>query len=205
MESEQRTPEARLRLRPPLPWMVALAGLLALATLALVAWQRPHPDPRVVFPRIQGAGGILPVDPSALMPSAVAEHRLLVDIDSDEVGRSGHNLRLETAAKILNLYAQAGVPAGKVHLALLLYGRGVDVALSDAEYRARFHRRNPDAGLLAQLHRAGVSTIACGQALGHQAITAADLQPGVRLALSALTEREELETAGYRAVPKEPH
>jgi intracellular sulfur oxidation DsrE/DsrF family protein len=192
-------------LRRRLPWLLVLVALIAATAFALVRWQRPHPDPRLEFPRIQGAGGILPVDPGALMPSSTAEHRLLVDIDSAERDRSGHSVRLSTAAKILNLYAAAGVPPDKVHMALLLYGRGVDVALADPQYRARFHRANPDAALLAQLQRAGVSTIACGQALGHQALTTADLQPGVRLALSALTEREELESAGYRAVPKEPH
>jgi intracellular sulfur oxidation DsrE/DsrF family protein len=197
--------DAASTLRRRLPWLLVLFGLLAATAFALLRWQRPHPDPRLEFPRIHGAGGILPVDPGALMPSTTAQHRLLVDIDSAERDRSGHSIRLQTAAKILNLYAAAGVPADKVHMALLLYGHGVEVALADAQYRARFHRPNPDAALLAQLQRAGVSTIACGQALGHQAIAAADLQPGVRLALSALTEREELETAGYRSVPKEPH
>jgi intracellular sulfur oxidation DsrE/DsrF family protein len=199
-------PDGVGRRRRRLSWLLVLLALVAAtAFVLLVRWQHRQPDPRLEFPRIHGAGGILPVSPGALLPSATADHRLLVDIDSAERDRSGHSIRLQTAAKILNLYAAAGVPADKVHMALLLYGHGVEVALGDGQYRARFHRPNPDAALLAQLQRAGVSTIACGQALGHQAITAADLQPGVRLALSALTEREELETAGYRAVPKEPH
>jgi hypothetical protein len=80
-------------------------------------------------------------------------------------------------------------------------GNRVGGGASNAASTARhcFHKLLTFACLLSPrpFQRAGVSTIACGQALDHQAISTADLQPGVRLALSALTEREELGSAGY--------
>ena len=51
-------------------------------------------DPALSFPRIQGAGGVLAVDASAVMPSASAMHRLFVDISEDATAPGGINRRL---------------------------------------------------------------------------------------------------------------
>jgi intracellular sulfur oxidation DsrE/DsrF family protein len=180
------------------------AGLFLLCCAAVVAAFRPNtPDPRLTFPRIHAAGGVLPVDASAEMPSATAVHKLFVDVDEAGSSHHGVNARLNTAAKILNLYALAGVPANKVRMVILFYGEGVNLALSDQAYREKFHQPNPNADLLMQLRGANVKMVACGQALGHQGFTLADIRPGMTLALSALTAREELQAAGYGSVPKE--
>jgi intracellular sulfur oxidation DsrE/DsrF family protein len=181
-------------------------ALLLIACAAIVAFALPHsrPDPRLAYPRIHGAGGVLPVGPRALMPSAATDHRLYIDIDSNESTHGDVSRRLHTAAKLLNLYALAGVPDDKVHMVVLFYGRGVDLALSDTAYQARFGHPNPNANLIRQLHRANVKMVVCGQALGHQNFVAANIRPGMTLALSALTAREELQAAGYGEVPKEP-
>lgn len=185
-------------------WLVGAALLLLCCAAVAVAFRPSGPDPRLAFPRIHGAGGVLPVDPSAEVPSVTAVHKVLVDVDNDASSRRGINARLNTAAKILNLYAMAGVPANKVHMVILFYGEGVNLALSDEAYREKYHRSNPNTALLTQLRHADVKMVACGQALGHQSFTLADVHPGVKLALSALTAREELQAAGYGSVPKEP-
>lgn len=181
-------------------------GLFVLVGAAVIGTHRVAgtPDPRLAFPRIHAAGGVLPVDPSAEMPSTTAVHKLFIDVDQDEVARHGVNARLNTAAKILNLYALAGVPADKVRMVILFYGQGVNLALSDEAYQLKFHRANPNADLLRQLRGANVKMVACGQALGHQSFTLSELHEGMTLALSALTAREELQAAGYGVVPKEP-
>jgi intracellular sulfur oxidation DsrE/DsrF family protein len=182
-------------------------ALLPIACAAVIAFTfaQPQPDVRLAYPRIHAAGGVLPVGHDALMPSTAAAHRLYIDIDSDGPTRGNEiNARLHTAAKLLNLYALAGVPDDKVHLVLLFYGRGVDLALSDAAYRKKFGHPNPNAHLIGQLRQAHVKMVVCGQALGHQNFEAANIRPGMTLALSALTAREELQAAGYGEVPKEP-
>lgn len=184
-------------------WWGSAALLLLFCGAAVLAFRPSDPDPRLAFPRIQGAGGVLPVDASAELPSATALHKILVDVDDDGPSHGGVNARLYTAAKILNLYAMAGVPAEKVHMVILFYDRGVNLALSDGAYLEKYHRQNPNASLLTQLRQADVKMVACGQALGHQSFTLADVHPGIKLALSALTAREELQAAGYGSVPKE--
>ncbi|UGB38802.1 DsrE family protein [Frateuria soli] len=191
-------------IRRALAWSGIALLLVACAAAVAFTFSRPQPDPRLAYPRIHGAGGVLPVGPNALMPSTVAEHRLYIDVDSDEPTRGEINRRLHTAAKLLNLYALAGVPNEKVHLVVLFYGRGVDLALSDAAYLKKFGHPNPNAELIRKLRKANVDMVVCGQALGHQNFVAANIRPGVTLALSALTKREELQAAGYGEVPKEP-
>lgn len=183
---------------------IALALLLASAGAVVLTGSHARPDPRLSFPRIHGAGGVLPVGPNALMPSTTAEHRVYIDVDSDSPLHGQINKRLHTAAKLLNLYALAGVPNERVHMVILFYNKGVDLALSDAAYERKFGRPNPNANLLRQLRQANVSMVVCGQALGHQNFIASNIRPGMTLALSALTVREELQSAGYGAVPKEP-
>ncbi|MCX7513164.1 DsrE family protein [Frateuria sp. STR12] len=185
-------------------WSGIVLLLVACAVTFALTRPRPHADARLAYPRIHGAGGVLPVGPHALMPSTAADHRLYIDVDSAQPERGELNRRLHTAAKLLNLYALAGVPDDKVHLVVLFYGSGVDVALSDAAYQAKFGHPNPNAGLMRKLRRANVKMVVCGQALGHQNFVAANIRPGVSLALSALTARQELQAAGYGEVPKEP-
>jgi len=184
-------------------WAGAAIVLLLACAFALMAYRSHRTPLHLAFPRVQAAGGVLAVGPGAAMPSAQAVHRLLVDVDNDEVMYGKVNARLNTAAKILNLYALAGVPAAKVHMVMLFYGSGVNLVLSDAAYRHKFGHANPNAGLLSQLRKADVKMVACGQATGHQSIAAADVAPGVTMALSALTAREELQAAGYGTVPSE--
>ena len=179
--------------------------LIACAVLVAFTFSEPRPDPRLTYPRIHGAGGVLPVGPNALMPSTTAQHRLYVDVDSDGPTRDNDiDQRLHTVAKLLNLYALAGVPNDQVHLVVLFYGRGVDLALSDQAYQQKFGHPNPNAPLIRQLRQANVKMVVCGQALGHQNFVASNIRPGMTLALSALTAREELQAAGYGEVPKEP-
>lgn len=184
-------------------WAGAVVVLLMGCAFALMAYRSGRTNPNLVFPRVQAAGGVLPVDRSATMPSAQAVHRVLVDIDNDQVMHGKVNARLNTAARILNLYALAGVPSDKVHMVMLFYGTGVNLVLSDEEYRHRFGHANPNARLLSQLRKAHVKMVACEQAMGHQGITADEVGSGVTLALSALTAREELQAAGYGSVPTE--
>ena len=155
----------------------------------------------LAYPRIQGAGGVLAVDAKADMPSVTAMHRLLIDISDDATTPAGINRRLDMTARALNLYALAGVPEDKLRVAILLHGKGTALALSDAAYAKKFGHVDADARLIAQLHAAGVEMFVCGQALGHQGFTAADVRPEVRVTLSALSKREELQAAGYSAVP----
>ncbi len=186
-------------------WTTVTVFLLLSCGFVTLAQHPAKADPRLVYPRIHAIGGVLPQGPQALMPSPAVEHRLLVNVDTDATTRGGVNQSLRAAAKILNLYALAGVPPEKVKVVLLFYGRGVRLALSNGAYDRHYHATKPNADLLAQLKQANVRMVACGQAMGHQQLERQDLDGGVELALSALTAREELQAEGYGTVPVELH
>src|SRR3569623_3032092 len=62
-------------IRRTLAWSGLVLLLIACAAAVALAVSPPRPAPRLAFPRIHGAGGVLPVGPNALMPSTTADHR----------------------------------------------------------------------------------------------------------------------------------
>jgi intracellular sulfur oxidation DsrE/DsrF family protein len=157
--------------------------------------------PPLKFPRISLAGGVHALAGDVSMPSADSEHRLVIDASSDESNDSGLNRRLETAARAVNLYALAGVPADKLKLALVFHGKATSIVLADASFQAHFGKPNPNAALMTELHKAGVEFFVCGQAMTHAGYSAAEVRSDVHVALSAMTALEGLQSAGYSLIP----
>ncbi|MBL0164418.1 MAG: DsrE family protein [Xanthomonadales bacterium] len=157
--------------------------------------------PALAYPRIAMAGGVYALPASVKMPAADREYRLVIDAKSDEVNDAGLNRRLEIAARALNLYALAGVPADKIKLVVVVHGKATAAVLADASYQKKFGKPNPDAGLIAALHEAGVRISLCGQAMVHADYTIADVRNDVRVELSAMTTLADLQADGYSLIP----
>lgn len=160
----------------------------------------PAPGP-LLHPRIAGAGAVRAMPDGTDMPAADGTYRILFDARDDAATPSGVNRHLDAAARAVNLYALAGVPDGRVHVAVVVHSKATPMALSDARYRAHMDKPHPDADLIARLHAAGVEFYVCGQALTHRGYRSDEVHPGVRVTLSALTKLVELQSAGYRLVP----
>lgn len=153
------------------------------------------------FPRIAGAGGVYVLPAGVDMPAVDVVHRVLIDASTDEKTATGSNRHLDAAARAVNLYALAGVPPSNLKVAVVVHGKATPLVLSDAGYRQQFGKPNPDAALIAQLHRAGVEIFVCGQALSHQGHAVADVRDEVRVSLSAMTKLVDLQAAGYGLIP----
>ena len=136
-----------------------------------------------------------------LMPQADIEHRIVIDAASGDTTPEGILRRLDAAARALNLYALAGVPADKLKLAVVLHGKATSAALSEASYQTHFAKGNPNAALIGALHEAGAELFVCGQALTHAGYRTDEVRADVRVALSAMTELEALQAAGYSLIP----
>ena len=169
----------------------------ATATMASV----PKPVGTQQFPRIEGAGGVYALPAGVDMPATNVVHRLLIDATTAETTATGTNRHLEAAARAVNLYALAKVPPNKLKVAIVVHGKATPLVLTDASYLRRFGKPNPDAALIAQLHRAGVQIFVCGQALSHQGHVVADVRDDVRVSLSAMTKLVDLQAAGYGLIP----
>ena len=172
-----------------------------LSASAATQTSMPKPIGALNFPRIKGAGGVYALPAGVDMPAVDAVHRVLIDATTAETTATGTNRHLEAAARAVNLYALAKVPPNNLKVAIVMHGKATPLVLSDASYRRHFGKPNPDAALIAQLHRAGVEIFVCGQALSHQGHAVVDVRDDVRVALSAMTKLVELQAAGYGLIP----
>lgn len=161
----------------------------------------PRPVGTQQFPRIEGAGGVYALPVGVDMPARNVVHRLLIDATAAETTANGTNRHLDAAARAVNLYALAKVPPANLKVAVVVHGKATPLVLSDASHRRQFGKPNPDAALIAQLHRAGVEIFVCGQALSHQGHALADVRDDVRVSLSAMTKLVDLQAAGYGLIP----
>ena len=153
------------------------------------------------FPRIKSAGGVHALQGDVDMPTASAMHRVVIDATAGDTTDTGINRRLDAAARAVNLYALAGVPADKLSVAVVIHGKATPVILSDASFQSHFGKANPNAALIADLRAAGVEIFVCGQALRHGGYTATDVRKDVHVALSAMTKLVDLQAAGYGLIP----
>ncbi len=172
-----------------------------------VSTNEPPPSPSTVtkpvlaYPRIKSTGDVYVMTESVTMPALDHEYRLVIDAQGGEVNESGINRHLEVAARALNLYALAGVPAAQLKLAVVIHGKATPTVLAEASYQKRFGKPNPNAALLAELRKAGVRISLCGQAMIHAGYSMADVRGDVRVELSALTTLVELQADGYQLIP----
>lgn len=157
--------------------------------------------PALLYPRIKTAGGVYALSKEVTMPAADHDYRLVIDVKGAEVTESGVNRHLETAARALNLYSMAGVPAAQLKLAVVIHGKATPSVLADASYQKLFGKPNPNAALIAELHTAGVRISLCAQAMIHAGYSMADVRDDVRVELSALTTLVELQADGYQLIP----
>ncbi len=86
-------------------------------------------------------------------------------------------------------------------LAFVIHGRAVyDVTRQDL-YGEAVCGENATAPLVAALIEKGVDIYVCGQSAAYYGVTTADLLPGVRMALSAMTAHALLQQDGYTGIP----
>ncbi|MFN2166207.1 MAG: DsrE family protein [Anaerolineae bacterium] len=145
--------------------------------------------------------------PAADMPESAfnlvpgTPYRLLFDVASGDRDRHELNRRLESAARFLNMHARAGINPADLHIEIVTHGGTTWDVLSDAAYRERFGRDNPNTGLLKALGEAGVSIRQCGQSLAFHGLSPEDLAPQVSVAVSAMTVVVRRQAEGWTLLP----
>lgn len=108
----------------------------------------------------------------------------------------------ETAARFVNVHAEAGVPATAINVAVVAHGPAIVDLLTPAAYAARHPgQTNASAGAVAALVARNIGFYVCGQSAAAQGITKADLLPGVKMSLSASSAHALLQMQGYTLNP----
>jgi len=147
-------------------------------------------------PIIADYGPVFDVPDADFAPTD-GDYRLVFDVAQGMEDPSQVNRRIETLARFLNMHARAGVPADRMHLALVLHGTAGKDALNNAAFKARHGVDNPSLPLIQALHEAGVQIYLCGQTAYSRGLPKAELAEPVTLALSAMTALARLQAEGY--------
>lgn len=145
-------------------------------------------------------GKVASVDADMVIPKR-AKFKVLFDTAKGaETGKV--NRTLNTAARFLNMHAEAGVPKKNMKLAVVFHGKGSFDLTQASYYGEKFEgTENANAALVQALTDNGVRIILCGQSAAYYDISNADLLPGVEMALSAMTAHALLQQQGYTLNP----
>ena len=169
---------------------LTLLGLLLFLVTAAAAQDWQHP----AVPRY---GDVVAVPDPSFAPSPRRAHRVAFDLAGRE-DKDSVNVSLSYLARLVNLYALAGVPADSLDVVGVLHGGATTLALSPAAAEARDLALADDLELLRRLAAAGVRFVVCAQSAAGAGIDLdGELNPDVAVGLSAMTTLLELRARGY--------
>lgn len=127
---------------------------------------------------------------------------LKVVFDISEQGKIGAiNRKIDTLARFINMHAANGIAPKNIHLALVVHGKAGFDLIKDTLYQEKFQQSNANEKLLAQLMKNQVEVYLCGQSAAYYDIKNDTLQPGIKMALSAMTAHATLQNQGYHLNP----
>jgi intracellular sulfur oxidation DsrE/DsrF family protein len=153
-------------------------------------------------PVIQGYGKVHPMPEAAVQPNPDREYKILFDVTKASGTPGQVNPGLEHVARLINLFALAKVPPGKLKIVAVLHGPATAVALDDRHHREKYQIDNPNGKLIDALKRTGVVVYVCGQALAHKGFEPAWVNRDVIVALAALTVLSVYQLDGYALIPE---
>lgn len=158
------------------------------------------PDANLLFPIIDGYGGVVAVADAQDAPRAGL--KLVLDVTAEAKNVDDVNRGLERAARLLNLYGIAGLAASDVKITVVLHGEATKSVLSDSAWESRFQvALNPNLPLIQSLQKAGVEVTVCGQALSYKKIARNEVADAVPVATAALTVILNRQADGFAYAP----
>lgn len=154
----------------------------------------------IVFPAIQGYGGVIPVPFEVEKPDPSRQYKFVIELGKRLEDKTKVASMLDYAARMYNLHRYAGVPKENIELAIVIYSGSTPMVLTDQAYSTKFDQVNPNGTLLDELLRNGIQVIVCGQSMMKQNLLPKDIYPGVRMAVSRFTATTELIGNGYQVI-----
>jgi intracellular sulfur oxidation DsrE/DsrF family protein len=159
----------------------------------------------MVFPAIQGYGGVIPVPFDAEKPDPSRQYKFVIELGEKISDKTQVADKLDYVARMYNLLRYAGIPSENIELAIVIYGGSTPMAMANPTYHQRFEKENPDStmmnpngALIDEFLRNGIQVIICGQSMMKQELIPDDIYPGVRMALSRITATTDLMEKGYK-------
>ncbi|MEO7360479.1 MAG: DsrE family protein [Gemmatimonadaceae bacterium] len=182
---------------------VAALGLTlsAIVTPSLSA-QTPLPGQQQSGPVIQSTGMSFVVDNPTFEVPAGHIFKAVWIISTGGGDSTKVNQQLVTIARFYNVHARNGYTEDRVKAAAVFHGDGWTALLTDSAFVARFGGKgNPSKVLVQELLKHGAQLVLCGQTAGSRGIHREELLPGIKVATSAMTAFNVLQSQGYQYNP----
>jgi intracellular sulfur oxidation DsrE/DsrF family protein len=151
----------------------------------------------IVYPAIQGYGGVNEVPFETIKPDPNQEYKFVVELGEGIPNKKEVADYLDYAARMYNLHIYSGVPKEKVEMVFVVFSGSTAISLSNEEYKKRFEVDNPNSELLDELKRVGIRVIVCGQSMMKQNLVPEMIHPTVEMAISRFTATTDLMKKGY--------
>jgi intracellular sulfur oxidation DsrE/DsrF family protein len=129
-----------------------------------------------------------------------SELKVIFDIDKSTEDKSEVNRYIEVAARFLNMHVQAGMKKEQLKAAMTIHAEAAHDALNNEAYKAKYGVDNPNLKLINDLTEAGVDVIICGQSAAKNNMSRNDINPNVKIALSATTALIQYQNKGFQFV-----
>lgn len=129
-----------------------------------------------------------------------ANLKVIFDVSKSPEDKTQINSYLVTAARFLNMHADAGMNLDQLKVAITVHGSAWKDMLNDDVYMEKYGSKNPNSELLNQLNAAGVDIIMCGQTAAYREVSKSDCNTNVKFALSAMTALLQYQNNGYRFI-----
>jgi len=170
---------------------------------AVVARPLPAAEPTAGLPALQFP--LIPTYGSVVaLPDAGERARGggKVYFDTTAAAPSGKpNRGLESAARLVNLYALEGMTGPRPQIAVILHFNATTAALRDeAHEKSPAGGSNPNRELVEQLIANGVEVWVCGQSVIRGGNPLSDVMPGIRIAQSAMSFNLNRPADGWTAL-----
>jgi len=151
-------------------------------------------------PIIAEYGEVFEVENPEFKTDVTKEYKAVFDIMNSPESHTDVNKSIETAARFLNMHAQAGVPKNQLKAALVVHNAASKDIITNVAYQKKYGTDNPNRELVQTLLDADVQIIFCGQSSAARGFPKEELIEGVQLSLSAMTALIELQNQEYRLI-----
>ncbi len=151
-------------------------------------------------PVISDFGKVYAIDNADFKVDINKEYKVVFDIMKSPEANTELNRSIETAARFLNMHAQAGVPVENLKVALVVHNKASKDIITNAAYQKRYGINNPNQELIKSIIEAGGEIVFCGQSSVSRDFPKEDLIEGVQLALSAMTALIQFQDNKYRFI-----
>ncbi len=174
-----------------------ITRLVAVLSLGLVFLSAPSQAQERQFPVIKSGGGVFPVPEAARVADAALDYKIVGDLMVGPEKPNELNPGLERVGRLFNAYSEAGIPANKINMVVVVHFKGTPLILNDEAYKKEFGVPNPNTALINELAGKGVQFYICGQSLRMRGYTDTPRNTNIQVTHAALIATTTYQLKGY--------